>query len=365
MNAVKYGVSYELNLISYDQNIIDNYIKMENSPVGDAPETLVEQIIGWVNEHIINPIVNAAITIGGFIYHGLVVIGNFIKQAIDVVKEFLMELWDTTVENVKRAVEVVKRVVKKVCAVAQEILKGAMKRVLQPLIDAYVAYRDALSEAGLRLIRDYERSGKLNISDVMELNRAIMKPFFYGILGLGMAIWGAITLIQGLTVGVVTFIGPLVGIAVTMILTEIFRDSEHRKGVELPHVGLELGAIRDAISNILNSKKVERFMVNLVESLLSTIGFLLSLPSVSEAAADLTGTSASLYSYVVGVISLIFSFGAVAMELADHGAALMVGSLAVALSMESVALGAYSLLKSFKLTTNQVLAAIGLSLIHI
>ena len=108
---MKYGVSYELNLISYDQNIIDNYIKMENSPVGDAPETLVEQIIGWVDEHIINPIINAAITIGGFIYHGLVVIGNFIKQAIDVVKEFLMELWDTSVENVKRAVEVVKEVV--------------------------------------------------------------------------------------------------------------------------------------------------------------------------------------------------------------------------------------------------------------
>ena len=86
MNAVKYGVSYELNLISYDQNITDNYIKMENSPVGDAPETLVEEIIGWVNEHIINPIINAAITIGEFIYNGLVAVGNFIAHAIDVVK---------------------------------------------------------------------------------------------------------------------------------------------------------------------------------------------------------------------------------------------------------------------------------------
>ena len=108
---MKYGVSYELNLIPYDQNIIDNYIKMENSPVGDAPETLCEEIIGWVDEHIINPIVNAAITIGEFIYNGLVAVGNFIVHAIEVAGKFLMEVWDTTVENVKRAVEVVKRVV--------------------------------------------------------------------------------------------------------------------------------------------------------------------------------------------------------------------------------------------------------------
>jgi hypothetical protein len=280
----------------------------------------------------------------------------------DVVIQAALTLIDyaTHPEKLQRAVEEVWERIQELGNVMIEILKKAIMSVLQPLIDAYEDYREGLTKAGLKLIMDYNRAGEINKIDLAKLNEAITKPFFYGIIGLGMAIWGAITIIQGITLGVGTIVGTLVGIAVSIVMSEIFRSSENGGGIELPVIGFSLKSVIDEVVKILDSKKVERFMISLLESILSTIGFILSLPSVSDAAGDPSGSKASLCSYTVGLVSLIFSFGAAGMVLVDCGAALMLGSLAVALSMESVALGLVGLKGMKTFSANTVLSLIGL-----
>ena len=103
-------------------------------------------------------------------------------------------------------------------------------------------------------------------------------------------------------------------------------------------------------------------MKSLLEALISTVGFIFSLPAVSDVAGDASGTSAAMLSYITGFFSVVVSYVATALSPIDHGLALGTGSLGVALGIESVALGLWSIIKSPKLTSNEVLSLIGISL---
>ena len=253
---MKYGVSYELNLIPYDQNIIDNYIKMENSPVGDAPETLCEEIIGWVDEHIINPIVNAAITIGEFIYNGLVAVGNFIVHAIDVVKEFLMKLWDTTVENVKRAVEVVKRVVdaaidwvKSVAAKALHKITEGINKTMEWLIGIFSAIGESVYNAIFR--------GEVDGTVFKKISEFMNSPFMMLINMLPIIISGIYFAITAASLGIGALVMNMLQGFIVQLIIEAIVESLQLLHLNIPVVSDVLSIPGSVLLAVANAEQIE------------------------------------------------------------------------------------------------------------
>ncbi len=185
---------------------------------------------------------------------------------------------------------------------------------------------------------------------------SVVNFIYHGIVALANLIEQAISL------GIGTFIGSLVGVAMMAVMEKVFEDNNKYEKIGLPRPSLDFDSVWSGIEEFLNQKPVENFMKSLLEALISTWGFVLSLPAVSEAAKDASGTSASMLSFTTGFFSLVVAYIATALSPLDPGIALGAGSLGVALGIESVALGLWSIIKSPKLTSNEVLSLIGISL---
>ncbi len=327
------------------------YEPVENSKTGDAPKNLWQQIVSRFT--------NLVIGVANFIKNGLIAIGEFIIHADIVVTKFFLNLFKTAANTVQNAVEVIKKVVDSLLSALKNILMSAINNLLSPLIKAFEDYKNGLKKAIVDIITGYRNSGKLTQDMIQELNKAIMQPFFYGMLALGMGIWVAITLVQGLSLGMGTFIVPLVGVAVMAVMENVFKDNNKYGKIGLPKPSLDFGSVWSGIEKFLHQKPVENFMMSLLEALISTVGFIFSLPAVSEVAGDASGTSAAMLSFITGFFSVVVSYVATALSPIDYNLALGAGSLGVALGIESVALGVIGL-RNTEINGNVVLSLIGM-----
>jgi len=108
------------------------YVGIENSATGDEPKDLLGQIVKWVDDNIVEPVVNAAVTAAKFIYNGLVAVGNFIVQAAEVVAKAALVLIDYIQhpEKLRAALEQAASVFNAVVEWVKRVMISAYKEVV-------------------------------------------------------------------------------------------------------------------------------------------------------------------------------------------------------------------------------------------
>ena len=230
------------------------FIGVKNSKTGDGPQDLWGQIAEWVDEHIINPIVNAAITIGGFIYHGLVVIGNFLLEARKVLAEFYMKVVDFIKhpEKLREALNVIKKVLVKFGECIVNFLKKQIGKVLKPIKDKLQEFGEwmLVKVRGLyNLITGH--GGKFTL-----LSDIITNPLFMVLVALPGIILGVYGIISAMGMGAGMIVLELGAGVIGSAVASIFLGDYKSKKVSRPSGGI-LEGIEEAIGGVLGRIKLD------------------------------------------------------------------------------------------------------------
>ncbi len=110
------------------------FIGLKNSETGDKPGDLVSWIEDWF-KGMAEWTINAVITVGSFVYRGLIAVGNFLIHAGEVAARFFMDLLHTGAKAVKKAVGVVKKVVDAFIDCIHRMVTQAVQKFLKPIED--------------------------------------------------------------------------------------------------------------------------------------------------------------------------------------------------------------------------------------
>jgi PKD repeat protein len=148
------------------------------------------------------PIVNFFVSVGKFLYQGLLAIGNFFVELGKIIVEIGLKVWGAIKAVAKAVVTAINYVIdllEKFLEWIIDMIKKMIELIFLPIINGIknvmLSYGKGVADAMVRGLNDIETKGKLSLDTFMIMNNAFAGKMFWILMGIVAAFYLLMTLL--------------------------------------------------------------------------------------------------------------------------------------------------------------------------
>ena len=240
-----------------------SYAGLHNSATGAEPKDTFGHIIEWIQSNLVNP----AISVANFIYHGLVAVGDLIAHAAEVVAQFAMKLWNTVKSTVKAAVEIIKKVVDAVVEWVKSMAAKAFSGVINA-IKAGMSGLESIFRAVTESIYSAVYKGEINNNGILKIEDFMSSPMMQVLSTLPMIVLGLYGVITAASMGISAIVMSLLQGYIVQVIINAIVGSLQQLHITIPSLTSVFNIPADFIKLVIGVKSLNR-----VNGMVTAIGF--------------------------------------------------------------------------------------------